>query len=206
MNYQRFLVSYQGSRLTAMVAMLLLGLMLVTNSILVFALANKHESVILVPPHLTEEVRVIIGKSTEGYVKAWGLFIAELIGNVSPKNLKFIRASLDPLLAPNVYQQFVNVLEMQAQQILVDHISLRFEPKLVQFEEETGLVFVSGQSVIQGPSGDIKNMQRTYEFTVEMDGFRPLLTWIDTYPGGARTLKVKERMDKAEKRHSSPKE
>jgi conjugal transfer pilus assembly protein TraE len=200
MNYKQFLTSYQGSRITAAIAVCLLALMTLTNAILVFTLANRHDSVILVPPHLTEEVRVTIGKSTEGYMKAWGLFIAELIGNVSPKNLQFIRTSLEPLLAPSVYQQFVNVLELQTQQIMVDHISMRFEPKLVQYEEETGLVFVSGQGIVVGPTGDEKIMQRTYEFAVEMDDFRPLLTWIDTYPGGAQTLKVKERLEKSKNR------
>lgn len=200
MDYKKYVLSYQGSKLTAIISSSLLGVMVLCNLILGFSLLTKKESVVLVPPHLTSEVKVIMNKTTLGYAKAWGLFLAELLGNVTPQNLKFIRASLEPLLDPNVYQQFINVIELQTQQISVDHISMRFEPKVVQYEEENSLIFVTGQGIIIGPTGDEKRIERTYEFKIKMKDFRPLLTWVDMYQGNARTKKVRERMQKNEEK------
>jgi conjugal transfer pilus assembly protein TraE len=35
---------------------------------------------------------------------AWGLFMAQLLGNVTPGSTELILNALDPLLAPTIYQ------------------------------------------------------------------------------------------------------
>lgn len=107
--------------------------------------------------------------------------------------MRFVRGAVEPLLSAEVWQQFVNVVEIQAQEISIDHISIYFEPKTVTYEEETGNVFVSGLSVIHGPTGSERRIQRTYEFRFRMGSFQPYLTWIDMYEGPARTQKVEAR-------------
>ncbi len=200
MDLQRFISSYQGSRVTALVSMSLLVVMIITNVFLVSGLVNKRESVVLIPPNLTQEVKLVQNKANEGYLKAWGLFLAELVGNVTPQNISFIRASVDPLLSPKIYQEFIDALESQAAQIKIDNISMSFEPKVVIFEEESNLVFVSGHSVIAGPAGDETRSTRTYEFMIQMNGYKPLLTWVDTYEGNAKTKKERQRIKKAKDR------
>lgn len=199
MDYQKFLLSYKGSRLTSFVALSLLTAMIIINFILVISVINKRESIILIPPTLTEKVEVVKGRATEGYMKAWGLFLAELIGNVTPENITFIRATIEPLLSPKVYQQLISVIELQAKQISIDKITMSFEAKLVQYEPDEGIVFVTGESIISGPTGEQKRDSRTYEFIINMNGFKPLLDWVDTYKGNARTKKVRDRLKKSKK-------
>ena len=66
MDYKKYVLSYQGSKLTAIISSSLLGVMVLCNLILGFSLLTKKESVVLVPPHLTSEVKVIMNKTTLG--------------------------------------------------------------------------------------------------------------------------------------------
>ena len=117
-----------------------------------------------------------------------------------------MRTAVEPLLSAEVWQQFVNVVEVQAEEIRLDHISIYFEPKTVIYEEESGNIFVSGLSIIKGPSGSEKRIQRTYEFRFRMGDFQPYLTWIDMYEGGARTQKVKARLATQNRREMAKEE
>ena len=55
------------------------------------------------------------------------------------------------------------------------------------YEYETGHVFVTGYSLVSGPSGDEQRQTRTYEFDIDIEQYRPKLSWMDTYEGQART-------------------
>lgn len=206
MLFENYLASYRGMRLTVLGLCLLALIMLIANVILACALAFKKDAVVLVPPRLTEETRLVADRTNAGYEKAWGLFLAQLLGNVTPGSVKFVRTAVEPLLSAEVWQQFVNVVEVQAEEIRLDHISIYFEPKTVIYEEESGNIFVSGLSIIKGPSGSEKRIQRTYEFRFRMGDFQPYLTWIDMYEGGARTQKVKARLATQNRREMAKEE
>lgn len=63
---------------------------------------------------------------------------------------------MEPILAPAIYQEFIDALEIQAQEIQADRITMRFEPRFVEYEETTDKVFVYGHSFVKGAAFDAK--------------------------------------------------
>lgn len=186
MNYKLFVKSYQGLRITAVflfTVTLLLSISCVFLSLKVF---NYSETVVLVPPHLNERVKVALNKSDIGYKKSWGLFFAELLGNATPSNIDFIKESLNNMLSPDVYNEFSAKLEEQILNFKREHLTQRFEPSLVIYDEVLDKVFVTGRSAIQGPSGNEIFSMRTFEFGFEFENFKPMLTYIDTFEGSKK--------------------
>ena len=72
MLFENYLASYRGMRLTVLGLCLLALIMLIANVILACALAFKKDAVVLVPPRLTEETRLVADRTNAGYEKAWG--------------------------------------------------------------------------------------------------------------------------------------
>ena len=186
MNYKLFVKSYQGLRITAAFLFALTFLLSISGVLLSFKMFNYSETVVLVPPHLNERVKVALNKSDIGYKKSWGLFLAELLGNATPSNIDFIKDSLNNMLSPDVYNEFSEKLEEQIINFKREHLTQRFEPSLVIYDEVLDKVFVTGRSVIQGPSGNEIFSMRTFEFGFEFDNFQPMLTYMDTFEGSKK--------------------
>ncbi len=195
MKLAAFLQTWQGVLMENRWQRAALAILVVANLLLAVATFSRNTVVVLQPPGLSASAEVARSHASQSYLEAWGLCLAELIGNVTPGNLRFIRETLEPLLSPTVYADVMRVLESQAQQIREDRITLRFQPRLVQFEAVSGKVFITGYSRIAGPAGDAERQTRTYEFVLEIDHYRPLLTWMDTYEGQARTQKVRAQQN-----------
>lgn len=203
MKFDVFMQSWQGTQLANRWQRLLIGALVLSNLLLAVAAMSRDTVVSIQPPTLSEPAEVSRKQASKTYLEAWGLYLAELMGNVTPGNVAFIREALEPLLAPEVYQPVVDVLEIQARQIREDRVTLKFQPRQVEYELATGHVFVTGYSLIAGPSGDEQRQTRTYEFDIEIEQYRPLLSWMDTYEGPARTKRVRENLAQEAKRRST---
>ena len=190
MDYLKFTASYRNTGKLVLALEITVFILVITDALLAAALFGHRDAVVLVPPHLNGEVRILADRSSEGYVKAWGLFLAGLLGNISPTNVKFVQKSLEPMISPKVYRQITDILNVQAEEILADHISITFEPKSVTFDEESGLVYVTGQTRVKGPTGPARSFLRTYEFLIGMEDYRPSLKWMEMYEGNPRDSKT----------------
>ena len=67
MNYKLFVKSYQGLRITAAFLFALTFLLSISCVFLSFKMFNYSETIVLVPPHLNERVKVALNKSDIGY-------------------------------------------------------------------------------------------------------------------------------------------
>ena len=202
MNLQSLLTSWQGLRMAVFSLAALTAVLTAANLALALGLLFRDETVVLVPPVLDSRVSVSRRQADEGLLKSWGLYLAQLLGNATPGNTEFLKESVAPILSPRVFGEFMTALNTQAEEMRFDRVSLRFEPRLVQYEKSSGLVFVTGQSVAVGPGGDERRKERTYEFLIEIQNYMPLLSRMDTYQGSARTAKVREKLRARENRRS----
>lgn len=162
-------------------------LLIITNLLAVFGWFRSHETVVLVPPTLDERVRVSQASASAGYKKSWGLYVAELMGNVSPGNVEFIINSLEGIMSPNVYRHMKEDLATQMEDIKEDSLTVSFEPNSIIYEKNTDKVFIYGKLITKGPSGDPKIFLRTYEMNVGVQFGRPWVTYFDVYTGLPRT-------------------
>ncbi|EFP0184027.1 hypothetical protein HLX14_004556 [Escherichia coli] len=102
-----------------------------------------------------------------------------------------------------MYQDVIDAIEMQSRQIKNDRVSIRFEPRTVEYELNSDKVFVYGYSYTKGASSTEERSERTYEFIIKISNYAPLLDFIDTYIGKPRTEKVLEQMKRKEESRRS---
>ena len=75
----------------------LLSALLATNLLTLIALLQAERTVVLVPPILESQVNVARASASQEVKEAWGLFVTELLGNVTPTNAPVLRQTLEPL-------------------------------------------------------------------------------------------------------------
>lgn len=176
------------------------GLVMV-NLVVSCSAMNKDEIVTVIPPTLTETAWVSKTQSASEYTDAWALYIAMMIGNITPSNASVVKDAIGPILDKSIYQETMTVLDKQIFQIRQDRVSLSFEPqKVLRDSSNPKKFFVTGRAVSQGPAGDKKRSNRTYELELEIRDYKPVLSWVSTNSGNPRTQDVIDRETvKAEK-------
>ena len=202
MELKRYLSTFHGLKTEAYFSRLVTTVLLCLVLFLVAVLATRPTIVTIQPWTLAEDAQVTRDDASRSYIEAWGFALSELIGNVTPGNVTFIGDRLKPLLDPKIYHQVLEGLEANAQQLLDDRISMRFEPRRVVYEKSTGKVYVTGYSFVrQGLSFETeKREDRTYEFQIRIANYAPLIMSIDTYLGMPHTRDVIEKRELQESR------
>ena len=182
-----------------------LRLMVAGLAICVFAAScsalKKDQIITVVPPTLTEKTWVSKTQSASEYTEAWALYIGMLVGNVTPANASIVKDALGPILAPDIYQSTMDVLDKQIFQIRQDRVTLSFEPqKVLRDTVNPNRFFITGRSISQGPAGDKRRANRTYEVELTIQNYKPVLSWISTNSGDARTQDVIDRERKKDEK------
>ena len=165
----------------------LLGL-IVTNGLSALAALRTERAVVLVPPSLDKEVEITRNTASSELKESWGLYLAELLGNVTPTNADFIGKAITPLLSAELYRSVMDALSEQVNALKIDRVATSFKPRLVTYEQEAGTVFVTGELTTQGPNAKAETKNRTYEFVIAIHNYRPRLDSIDVYADEPRTL------------------
>lgn len=186
MKMDKFLTTWQGV-LGENKFFRIIFLGLVISLVLVSLNVFKKESVVTIQPYtLTDEAWVSKSSASQSYKEAWGMMLATLTGNVTPATLGFVRERIEPLLSPRIYQEVIEAIEVQAMYIQNDKISIRFEPRRVDYDPRDNKVFVSGDSYLTDPSGETVRDRRTYEYIIDIETYSPVVSYIDTYAGEPR--------------------
>jgi conjugal transfer pilus assembly protein TraE len=194
MQWNKFLQTWEGTRAeNRFNRLVILGLIVL---VLVFgSVALMKKTIVTVQPYtLTQEAWVTTNDASQNYKEAWGQFFAAEIGNVTPATVDFIKDRIAIFLAPSIYHDVIDLLEIQASQIKEDRVSLRFEPRFVEYEPESKKVFVWGLSFTAGANGKPKRDERTYEFVIAIGNFAPRLDYIDTYVGKPKTQRILDQI------------
>jgi len=102
MDYKKFAstwLSLQASnRFLKSVCIFLMAL----NLLSLIGWLKKDTVVILIPPGLSEKSEIAKNKASEGYKKAWGMYTATLIGNVTPENADFVLESFSGMVTGEI--------------------------------------------------------------------------------------------------------
>ncbi|MEK9497189.1 TraE/TraK family type IV conjugative transfer system protein [Photorhabdus sp. P32] len=198
MNLKKYLKTWEGSQTENKWGRIFQSGLIAIIFLLVIQVFSKETIVTIQPFTLTEEAWVTKNNASQSYKEAWGFAFAQLLGNVTPRTVDFVKERISPLLAPNIYQDVIDVIEIQALQIKNDRVSMRFEPRFVEYEIKSDKVFIYGYSYIKGASSNEERSERTYEFVVKIANYAPVLDYIDTYAGKPRTTTVLEQLKRKE--------
>ena len=168
--------------------------MLVIMVILLFMALGKSERIVMQPVTLKNEAWVEKSTASREYKESWGLYLALLMGNVTPDKGGFIIERIKPLLSTQIYNDTINALKRQIEDIKENRATFRFEASDVKYERATGKVFVVGMSFERGSAGDESRSKKTFEYKIEVEQYTPKVTWVDTYKGRARTQEHLRRL------------
>ncbi|MCQ9090582.1 type IV conjugative transfer system protein TraE [Vibrio alginolyticus] len=200
MNLKAYLKTWEGTQAENKWGRIFVLGLIFTVLLLAVKLFSKETIVTVQPWTLNEEAWVSQENASQSYKEAWGWALGTLMGNVTPGNVNFIKERMEPILAPTIYQEFIDALEIQAQEIQADRITMRFEPRFVEYEETTDKVFVYGHSFVKGAAFDAKEQRtdRTYEFELRVSNYMPVLDYMTTYEGRPRTKSVLDKLERKE--------
>jgi conjugal transfer pilus assembly protein TraE len=151
--------------------------------VLAFAISNKSTTVVMIPPHLQAQGELGPDHASEEIQVAWGLYIANMLGNVTPKTVGFLNSALAPSLSGRMYQPVLSSLEEQAESIRVEQLTVRFTPNGASFDRPRNRVVITGEHITQGVRDSAIREERTYEMAFIVKGYRVLLDDIKVYRG-----------------------
>lgn len=171
---------------------------LVINGAVGIGALSRDAVVTIIPPAMSEQAWLDSNAASQEYTEAWALYIADRLGNVTPTSAEMVTESIAPLLAPDIYQDVVNAINEQVNQIRQDRVVLKFEPREVLREANSqNKFFVVGRSVMQGPNGRPERTEKTYEIEIKIHNYKPVIEYVTTYSGGPKTEDVVRRETKA---------
>lgn len=184
-------------------------MLLVANLIMVMGVvsllvitASRHERIVLVPPHLEGKSEVSWRSASPEYYKAWGFYVAHLIGNITPENLSYIIDALGDIFAPKLFPPLkAKLLAMGRDPAFNTATSMAyFVASRVLWEPGSQKVFVMGRyinSTATATGGYDQHQNVVLEFVFEMFDGKPMLTHFSSYPGThPHTLAWRKAYDK----------
>ncbi|KAA0574604.1 hypothetical protein FZ983_27270 [Azospirillum sp. B21] len=166
--------------------------------LLLVQLMQSRERIIIVPPELNGKAEVAYNSANTEYKEGIALFLAQLLGNITPENADFVKSAIGPFLDPSIYNDVMREVERQVNDFKVEHVAQSFKPKKLFTEAATGKVFAFGAGILEGVSGNTQKADQSFEFVINVRRFRPLVTALETYQGEPRTKEVLERMHQQE--------
>lgn len=183
MRLGEFLETWRGTALENRIWRIAIVVLAVSNLVLVGLVGQVERTVVLVPPVLEGEVTIARAYASQEVEEAWGLYVAELLGNVSPQTADVLTRVLDPLLAGGLRRAAAKAIAEQVADIKRENVSMRFSPRAVSYDSATRTVFVTGQHKTEGPGAAPVVNDRTYELRVEFRNYRPVITHLQAYRG-----------------------
>ncbi|MHB8742090.1 MAG: TraE/TraK family type IV conjugative transfer system protein [Sulfuricaulis sp.] len=194
--------SFEGMRSERrMTRLTLLGLTLALVLCL-FYIATREATVVLVPPGLTEKGDITKNDANSAVKEAWGAYIAETLGNVTPQNADFVARNLGSLIDPAVYKKLMSVIGQQAQLIKDEQVTIQFADNAVFYVPSKDIVVVSGEYTMRGMRDEETRKVMTYELGLRVRNYHVALTSLDLYEGPWRpgVDREKEAKEKAQRK------
>ena len=210
MNLTNWKRSYRQLKTEAGITRISLAGCAVALALLSFNAINKSTTVVIQPFGMQKTGWVSENNASQSYKEAWGLSLAQLLGNVSPGNLDFVKQRIIPLLPANLYEQTVTNMTAEVIMMKENRVTTSFDPLEVVYERDTDKVFVYGNYSSQSPAIKAKREKRTYEFKINMENHLPKIVHMDTYADEPHTLakiellrkKAKEMAKKAKEKEA----
>ncbi|MBR8043106.1 sex pilus assembly protein TraE [Burkholderia cenocepacia] len=194
MKLPSFKLSWDTTASTARLAMIACACTSVATLGLTIKIMMDHERVILVPPNMTQQAQVGWESASQNYYKSWGLFIATMIGSITPRTAAFTAQQLEPFFdAPLWPRVATQILSIADDPNYAHNGTLNvFTPRAVFWEPSTAKVYITGlldTTAYRNSALPVAELTATYEMRFMMRSGVPKVTYFNSYTGEPRTLK-----------------
>ena len=196
MKAEQYRDSFDGMRHERRVMRLVLLGLTGTLLLSLFFITTREATVVMIPPGLTEKGEITKTEANSAVKEAWGAYIAESLGNVTPENADFVAKNLGSLIDPAVYKKLMEVIGQQSQLIKDEQVTLQFTTNAVFYVPTKDIVVVSGEYTIRGMRQEETRKVLTYELGVRVRNYNVALTSLDLYDGPWRPGTDREKQKK----------
>ncbi len=157
---------------------------------LTYAVLSKEETVVVVPPTFTEEITFVGNQASEAYKTGWGLFAANLAGNISERNSQFVADTLRKMFKAKDAGDFERQLMAQVEALKVRGVRENFTPLDLIYNSEVDTVWVYGdKKTVSVRSGASTTQKWTYEVRIVASTGMPKIIHFTQYEGAPNTRK-----------------
>ncbi|WP_256384981.1 TraE/TraK family type IV conjugative transfer system protein [Photobacterium toruni] len=173
--------------------------------VLIFMVMSKKETVIVVPPTFNEEITFVGNQASEAYKTGWGLFTANLAGNISERNQAFVVDTLRKMFRAKDADNFEHQLQAQVDALKVRGVRESFTSLDLIYNSDVDLVWVYGdKKTVSTRTGASTTQKWTYEIRITASNGMPKIDHFSQYSGApetrSRVKAIKEaNADKVEK-------
>ncbi|MDF4421730.1 TraE/TraK family type IV conjugative transfer system protein [Vibrio parahaemolyticus] len=155
---------------------------------LTYAVLSKEETVVVVPPTFTEEITFVGNQASEAYKTGWGLFAANLAGNISERNARFVVDTLRKMFKAKDADDYERQLMAQVEALKVRGVRENFTPLDLIYNSEVDTVWVYGdKKTVSTRSGASTTQKWTYEVRIAASSGMPKIIHFTQYEGAPNT-------------------
>lgn len=189
MKLKNFLQTWEATKTANLVLLGAVIVLSLLNGYLVLSVSRVKLQRELIPPMLDQPVKVGYARADEAYYKSWALYVAELVGNLTPGNSNFVAEALGRLFSSDDAAQVRSSVIAQGEQLRQNGVVMFFKADTITYEPSTGNLYVTGDQREVSPNGtSVSSGTMTYQMHIEMKAGQPVLTELKTYNGPAHTL------------------
>ncbi|ODU51297.1 MAG: hypothetical protein BGO50_01640 [Rhodanobacter sp. 67-28] len=161
---------------------IILGLTIVIF-VLSVSLFERKQTVVQIPPGLTQPGTVLPENASPAVKEAWGAYFASALGNVTPRTADFTARMLQPYVSAAISTDLMELIARETKTIKDQSVSTSFVPTDVFYVPSQDVVVVSGQYTMRGMEQRAKSSVKTFVLGVGIRNYLVTLTSLQTNEG-----------------------
>ncbi|AEH16228.1 type IV conjugative transfer system protein TraE [Shewanella sp. SM101] len=145
---------------------------------------NKETEIIVMPNDFKEPIIMNGNQITQEYKIQWGLMIATILGNVTPKNSKFVIDRITKMVPLELNPDEAEALMVSTiEEMTLRGVSEKFVPSDAIYSSITDYVWVVGEKTTTSlKTGAADSGSYTYELKIGVRNGSPMILDIQQYP------------------------
>ena len=192
MRLELFKKDYEGLLRNNRAFLMVIGVLAVVVLMQQWAIVTEKTRTVLVPPYIDKAVKIGYASADADYYEAWGLYVSELMGNLTPGDAPFVEKAMGKLFSSVSYEGVKSRIAQSAAEEANADATFAFEAKSVIWQGQTGTVFVHGMlRQVNGPGRTISATPYTFSMRVHIAAGRPVLDDFHSYVGSPHTIQWK---------------
>ncbi|AIW22720.1 hypothetical protein F0267_01135 [Vibrio coralliilyticus] len=172
--------------------------MAVANIWLVSLVAKKEVTSIVTPPTFTEQISMRGNQVSESYQSMWAMFVAEMIGNISPSRMDIVLQTMQRMIPAKNWDEVKEQMTAQLARLKIRKVEEKFSVKDVTIDPVTKVVWVTGEKETTSiRTGRSVSEMWTFEVRIDSNGVgSPVITHLKQYAGAPQKKRRAKELQK----------
>lgn len=155
----------------------------------------RGPTIIIKPPVMTGDIVIEDGHPNKEWKKSWALYASYLLGNLNPKNVKFVSERIITMLSPKLQNEQAQSIQKIAEIMKARSVSQSFEVQDLNYDPTSDMIWVWGykatslqgadsRTMSESSAGDSDRRRWTFEYVIHLNETgMPVITHLRQYEG-----------------------